>query len=141
MLIHVLSRDGQSISGSRDTLTGGRGAVPIYGLSRDGQNISGSQDTLTRGVQCPSMYWGWSENLGYSDKRGGGGQCPSMNCPRMVRVSWVHSGMVWFEHPDAILGRSEYFRSYGQVWYNPYSILRISMPFDGVTGHHTPLSL
>ena len=44
-------------------------------------------------------------------------------------------GMVWFAHPGAILGRSEYFGSYGQVWYNPYSILRISMPFNGATGH------
>ena len=42
---------------------------------------------------------------------------------------------MWFAHPSAILGRSEYFGSYGQAWYNPYSILRISMPFDGVTGH------
>ena len=43
--------------------------------------------------------------------------------------------VLWFAHPGAILERSEYFGSYGQVWYNQYSILRISMPFDGVTGH------
>ena len=46
--IHVLSQDGRSISGSRDTLTGG-GTVPIHVLSRDGQSILGSQDTLTGG--------------------------------------------------------------------------------------------
>ena len=52
--IHVLSRDGQSILGSRDTLTGGGCSVhvPIHVLSRDGQSILGSQDTLTGGVQC-----------------------------------------------------------------------------------------
>ena len=58
MPIHVLSWDGQSISGSWDTLTGG-GAVPIHVLSQDGQSIMGPQ-----------------------------------------------GGMVWFVHPDAILGRS-----------------------------------
>ena len=87
MPIHVLSQDGRSISGSRDTLTGG-GAVPIHVLSQDGQSIMGLQ-----------------------------------------------GGMVWFVHPGSTLGWSEYFGSYGQVWYNPYSILRISMLFDGVTGH------
>ena len=46
MPIHVLSRDGQSISGSQDTLTGGGGSVhvPIHVLSWDGQIISGSRD-------------------------------------------------------------------------------------------------
>ena len=67
MPIHVLSRDGQSILGSQDTLTGG-GAVFIHVLSRDGQSILGSQDTLTGG--------------------GGGVQCSSMYSPGMVRVSW-----------------------------------------------------
>ena len=94
--IHVLSRDGQSILGSRDTLTGG-GAVPIHVLSRDGQSILGSRDTLTGegggGGGCsahPCTLPGWSEYLGisvYSD-RGGGVQCPSMYSPGMVRVSW-----------------------------------------------------
>ena len=48
-------------------------------------------------------------------------------------------GMVWFVHPSAILGKSEYFGSYGQVWYNPYSMLRISMPFDDITGYPSAL--
>ena len=44
--IRVLSQDGQSISGS---LTGGFSVhVAIRVLSRDGQSILGSQDTLTR---------------------------------------------------------------------------------------------
>ena len=94
--IHVLSWDGQSISGSQDTLTGGcmqcacahpctvpgwseylgisgysdRGEssvhVPIHVLSRDRQGISGSRDTLTGGGGC---------------------MCPSMYYPGMVRVS------------------------------------------------------
>ena len=59
------SRDGQSISGSRDTLT--RGCMPIPVQSQDGQSISGSWDTLTRGVVC--------------------GVCPSRYNPGMVRVS------------------------------------------------------
>ena len=49
MPIHVLSWDGQSISGSRDTLTRKGVAVPIHVLSWDGQSISGSRDTLTGG--------------------------------------------------------------------------------------------
>ena len=53
----------------------------------------------------------------------------------------LQGGMVWFVHHIAILGRSEYFGSYGQVWYNPYSILRISMPFDGITGHPSAVQL
>ena len=72
MPIHVLSRDGQSISGSQDTLTGGGGGcsvhVPIHVLSRDGQSISGFRDTLTGGVQCtcahPCTVLGWSEYFG-----------------------------------------------------------------------------
>ena len=85
MPIHALFRDGQSILGSRDTLTGGGGTVPIHVLSRDGQSISGSRDTLTGG-QCPSMCCpGMVRISGYSD--GGGVQCPSMCCPRMVGVS------------------------------------------------------
>ena len=43
----MYSQDGQSISGSQDTLTGG--AVPIHVLSRDGQSILGSQDTRKGG--------------------------------------------------------------------------------------------
>ena len=35
-------------------------------------------------------------------------------------------------YPSAILGWSEYFT---HVWWNTYSILRISIPFDGITGH------
>ena len=80
-------------------------------------------------------------------------QCPFMYCPKMVRVSWDLGRVSWvckvgwcglFAHPGAILGWSEYFGSYGQAWYNPYSILKISMPFDSVTGHpsisHTKIS-
>ena len=66
MPIHVLSRDGESILGSRDTLTGGGSVhMPIHVLSRDGQSISGSQDTLTGGGggQCtcahPCTVPGW----------------------------------------------------------------------------------
>ena len=66
--IHLLSWNGDNISGSQYTLTGG-GAVPIHVLSQDGQSIMSPQ-----------------------------------------------GGMVWFVHPGAILGRSEYFGSYGQVW-------------------------
>ena len=82
MPIHVLSRDGQSILESRDTLTGGlsvlvppctvpglpeylgisgysdRGVKCACGLSCDGQSNSGCQDTLTegRGQQCACGY-------------------------------------------------------------------------------------
>ena len=75
VLICELSRDGQSILGSRDTLTGGEGvqcayALPIHVLSRDGQSISGSRDTLTGGMQCACAHLctvlGWSEYLGIS---------------------------------------------------------------------------
>ena len=81
---------------------------------------------------------GWSEYLeisGYSDRGGG------VPIHVMVRVSWVHK-VGWcglYIHPGAILERSEYFGSYGQVWYNPYSMLRISMPFDNITGYPSAL--
>ena len=51
--------------------------------------------------------------LGYSDKE--------------VQYACVHA--------SAVLGWSEYFGTYDLVWYNPYTFLRISMPFDLVTGH------
>ena len=62
--------------------------LPIHVLSRDGQSISGSWDTLTGGCSAhPCTVPGWSEYLGilgYTDR---GVQCPSMYCPGMVRVS------------------------------------------------------
>ena len=66
--------------------------VPIHVLSRDGQSILGSRDTLTgRGEQCACTVPGWSEYLGisgYSDREGGAVcLCPSMHCPGMVKVS------------------------------------------------------
>ena len=70
--IHVLSRDGQSILGSRDTLTGECSVlVPIHVLSWDGQSISGSRDSLSGGGA-------------------GGTVCihPFMYCSGMIRVSW-----------------------------------------------------
>ena len=63
---------------------------------------------------------------------------PSMYCPEIVRIRWVW--IVWFAHPGGILGWSEYFGSFGQLWYNPYSILKISMLFDSVTGHPSELT-
>ena len=38
-------------------------------------------------------------------------------------------------HASIVLGWSEYSGTYDLVWYNSYTFLRISMPFDGVTGH------
>ena len=93
--IHVLSRDGQSISGSWDTLTRG-GAVPIHVhvLSRDGQSISGSWDTLTGGcsVLMPIHVLsqdGQSISGSWDTLTGGGWQCACT-------------------HPCTILGWSEY---------------------------------
>ena len=88
------------------------------------------------GSAHPCTVLGWSEYLwisGYSDGGVGGG----VPIHVIVRASCVRK-VGWcglYIHPGAILGRSEYFGSYAQVWYNPYSILRISMPFDGITGH------
>ena len=103
MPIHVLSRDGQSISGSQDTLTGGGGGqctcahpCTVPGWS-EYLGISGYSD---RGGQCtcahPCTVLGWSDYLRISGSRdsltgrGGGAvyTCPSMYCPGMVRVSW-----------------------------------------------------
>ena len=65
--IHVLSRDGQSIPGSWDTLTGGCSVlVAIHVLSQDGQSISG-----------------------YSDKEGWCGLAECMYILRMARRHWT----------------------------------------------------
>ena len=69
--------------------------VPIHVLSWDGQSILGSRDTLTGGcMQCacahPCTVPGWSEYLrisGYSAGEGAVCVCPSMYCPGMIRVS------------------------------------------------------
>ena len=83
--------------------------------------VGGSWDTLTGECSVLLPIHVLSRDgqsiLGYSDRGGAGGSAGGS------------------AHPCAILGRSEYFGSYGQVWYNPCSILRISMPFNGVTGH------
>ena len=68
--------------------------VPIHVLSRDRQGISGSRDTLTGGGACahPCTIPGWSEYLGISGYSDRGVHavcmCPSVYCPGMVRVSW-----------------------------------------------------
>ena len=56
---------------------------------------------------------GYLRVLGYSDKG-------------------VHHACV---HTSTVLGWSQYFGTFDLVCYNPYTFLRISMPFDGVTGH------
>ena len=68
MPIPVLSRDGQSISGSWDTLTRGFVcSVTHPSTIPDGQSISGSRDTPIRGLCVvyahPSTIPGWSEYL------------------------------------------------------------------------------
>ena len=72
--------------------------MPIHVLSQDGQSISGSRDTLTGGGGCsahPCTLPGWSEYFrisGYSDRMGGAvsmSMSLSMCYPRMVRVRWV----------------------------------------------------
>jgi len=95
VLILVQSRDGQSVSGSRDTLTSG--CMPISVQSWDGQSISGCRDTLTRGVVC--------------------GLYSSRYNPGMVRVS-LDLGIVWrgwmcgvYGHPTTVTGWSEYLRN------------------------------
>jgi len=73
--------------------------MPIPVLSRDGQSISGSWDTLTRGFVCsvthPSTIPGWSEYLwilGYSDK---GGCVWCMSIPVLDGQSISGSGILW----------------------------------------------
>ena len=86
--IHVLSWDGQSISGYSD-----RGGAVYMCPSMYCQSISGSQDTLTvGGVQCtcahPCTVQGWSEYVGmsgYSDRVGGGAVCM---CPPCTVPGW-----------------------------------------------------
>ena len=87
VLIHVLSWDGQSVSGSWDILRkeGGMGCISDHpGTFQDGQSITRSQYTKGDGVGC------------------------------------ICAGA------SAILEWSEYFGICVLVWYNTYSILRIS---------------
>jgi len=100
--IQVQSRDGQSISGSRDTLTRGVVCIPVQ--SWDGQSISRFRDTLTRGLCVvyahPSTIPGWPEYLwipGYSDK---GGCVHPGTIPGWSEYLWIpgysdKGGCVW----------------------------------------------
>ena len=101
-------------------------------LSPDGQSISGSWGTLTGDGHCPSMYCPGmvrvSRDLrisGYSDA----GKCSAHPCAAPGQSEY-HGSIRW----DSVVctsrcysGKSEYFGSYGQVWYNPYFELKFEL--------------